>query len=257
MRRLPQVVLAATMAVIVSSLATVANAAPKSKGPTVTLDGVAVTSQWETAEFSGSASCPAGATNQELVITVTQGDQSGSERAANVVCDGKNHRFTVSVRPDVGVVFEVGNAWVEARLTATDPKSGTTLRPGTDANYVWIRPSGKITPLWPVVLNKNGSMTVTVDAVCRGPWLVNAISAEVRQPGDPLGNIDASGYFSYPDVPCDGQKHRLKLTLAPTGNRPLVAKPSNVRLMIGLEDPVHFDPVDQWRWNGTVTVVRR
>lgn len=255
MRRLLHLLI--TSAIVVGSYGlttTTAVAAPK-KSVTVTLDGVGVTSQWEFAEFSGAASCQAGAINQQLAITVTQGSHSGSTTATSIICDGKKNRFSVKVRPDVGVEFEVGNAWVEARLTVHDPKTGSASQPATDANFVWIRPSGKITPVWPAVINKDGTMTVTADAVCRGPWVVNEVTVDVRQPGDPL--LNASRAWSYPDVPCDAKKHRLTFTLTPPEGKKFVPRASNVQLSLGLEDPVEFDPVDQWWWGGTVSVVRR
>ena len=132
-------------------------AAPKGQPAKVALDGTGVTWQWEDSRFSGSMRCEAGAANARLEIKVTSGDTIGQETVTNVTCDGNTHPFDVLVRPHVGVSFPVGRAWVEARLTSEHSVTGAPLKEGRTARSVWIRPSGKVTPLWPLVINGDGT----------------------------------------------------------------------------------------------------
>lgn len=242
-------------AMLFTTAAHEAGAAPKSQPAKVTLDGTGVTWQWEDSRFSGSLRCEAGAVKASLEIKVTSGGTVGQETMTNVTCDGKTHRFDMLVRPHVGVLFPVGRAWVEARLMSEHPVTGAPLKEGRAARNLWIRPSGKVTPLWPLVINGDGTMTVRADALCRGPWLVQGIGLEVQQPGDP--QLRARDYLGYPDVPCDGKKHRVTFTLEPPAGKSFVTKPSAVQFELNLEDPVEFDPVAQWWASATVTTVRR
>lgn len=257
MRRTFQVlVLTVAMGVGFGATAPPASAAPKPKPAVVTLDGTGVTGGWDATTFFGSVRCRAGAVDPSLAVTVTQGAVVGTTVMSSVTCDGKDHRFSIDVWPSSAARrFDVGNSWVEAELTVHDPKTGAPLRVGTDANNVWIRPSGKIQPLWPLIVNGDGTLTVNANALCRGPWFITNIGVEVQQPGDPV--IGASGYLADPDVPCDGKKHRVQFILDPPEGKSFAAKPSRVDLSLDMLDPVHFDPVDQWWWRGNVAVVRR
>lgn len=157
--------------------------------------------------------------------------------------------------PEHGLPFEVGNALVEATLAVHDPETGAALQPGTDANNVWIRPSGKVTPLWPIVINKDGTMTVSANATCRGTVFVASMGVDVRQPGS--AGVEVSGYLDEPDVPCDGKKHKFQFILEPPAGKSFVARASRVDLDIYLMHPIEFDPIAQWWWRGNVAVVRR
>lgn len=236
------------------SVASIAAAATVPKPATVSLDGTGVTGGWDGTTFAGVLRCRAGATDPRLTVTVTQGEATGTTVMSSVTCDGASHRFSIDVWPSNASRFAVGNAWVSAQLTANDPVTGASLPAGRDANNVWIRPSGKITPLWPLLVDREGTMTVTTKVLCRGPWFISQAGVEVRQPG--ASGAAVSAYQSEPRVACDGKTHLLRFVLTPPPGTSFAIKPSEVYLSLDLMDPVHFDPVDQWTWRGTVRVAR-
>jgi hypothetical protein len=206
--------------------------------------------------ISGTLQCRAGSVEQELVITVTQGAESGTHAISNFPCNGKNHRFSTSLMTDpLGGPFAPGRTWVDARLTVYEPVMHDPLPQGHDANAVWLRPSVKITGVWPAVLNRNGTMTVKADAVCRGPWEAESISVQLLQPGD--SQVDGSVYLSYPNVPCDGTAHRLKIVVPPALGVKFVAKPTLVALNMSIWDAADTgDPINATGWEGTIRVVK-
>ena len=157
-------------------------------------------------------------------------------------CDGAWHRFTSeSLTDPLGGPFAPGNTWVDARLTVYDPVHFDPLGQGHDANAVWLRPNVKITAVWPMVLGSDGNVTVTVDAVCRGPWAADSIGVRLNQG---LNGLDAYGetYVGSPPVPCDGKLHRLQVVVEPLGDpptvfriRPTIRRPEHVDLGRGLD----------------------
>lgn len=223
----------------------------------VSLDGVGMLGRFDAAVISGTVQCRAGSVEQELVISVYQGNEAGTHAITDFPCDGYQHRFSTSLLTDpLGGPFVPGQSWVDARLTVHEPVMHDPLPQGHDANAVWLRPSAKITGIGPVVLSSDGTLTVTADATCRGPWATDSISVQVLQPGDT--QVDGSTWLSEPAVPCDGIKHRLQLVVDPAPGVTFVAKPTLVVLAMSIWDADDTgDPINGTSWEGTIKVVRR
>jgi len=223
----------------------------------VTLDGTGVIGRFDSAVISGSLQCRAGSVQQELVVTVTQGADSGTSVLNNFTCDGTWHRFTTeSLTDPLGGPFEPGNTWVDARLTVYEPVNYDPLPQGHDANAVWLRPNVKVTAVWPMVLGSDGNVTVTVDAVCRGPWAADSIGVNLYQG---LNGLDAYGetYVGYPPVPCDGKLHRLKVVVEPLGDTVFRIRPTILALSMSIWDEAWTgDPINGYTWQGQVRIVR-
>jgi hypothetical protein len=239
----------------VLGVAAIATAAPPPPAQ-VTLDGVGLLGRYDDALVSGSLRCQAGSVEPELVVRVTQGMVTGASAVNNVACDGAWHRFTVSVfTVSLDGPYVPGDSWVDARLTVHDPASHDPLPQGHDANNVWLRPNAKITPVWPLVINDDGTMTVTMYAVCRGPWAASSISVQLNRTSDLL--IVGTAYLESPPVICDGQRHWVEVVVEPIPGITFVEKPLRVTLFFSIWDEADTgDPINGVSWEGQIRVVR-
>lgn len=234
-------------------------AAPASAAPpaaSVSLDSIGVIGRFASAVISGGYQCPQGGVEQELAITIYQGAERGRIALSSIVCDGQQHRFTTSLLTNRLGSFQPRAAWVEATLTLEDPLRRDLVPPGDDSTAVWLRPNVQIDPVWPLVLNRNGTMTVTVDAVCRGPWATDRVGVMLAQGSD--SQVDGATYLSTPDVPCDGDLHRLRLVVRPAPGVQFDASRTTVWLGMSIwDEPDTGDPINRDTWQGQVRLVRR
>jgi len=235
-----------------------ASAAPP-PAASVSLDGTGVIGRFDSAVISGSLRCRAGSVDQQLVLTMYQGSDEGGAVLSDFTCDGQWHRFSTSALTNpLGGPFAPGDTWVEAVLTVNEPVTHNPLPQGHDANHVWLRPNVKVTAVWPMVLGSDGRVTVTVDAICRGPWAAESIYVRLNQG---LNGLDAYGetYVGSPPVPCDGRLHRLQVVVAPLGDPPTVfrIRSTTVGLSMGIWDEAWTgDPINNYSWEGQVKIVR-
>lgn len=258
MRRLLTRVLL-TGAMVLSGVIGVAASASAAPTPaaSVSLDGTGVIGRFDSAVISGKLRCRDGSVEPELVVSVYQGSEAGTHAISDITCDGAWHRFSIEMLTDpLGGPFVPGETWVDARLTVHEPVMHDPLPQGHDANAVWLRPNVKVSAVWPLVLGRDGNMRVTVDAVCRGPWAAESISVQLLQ--GPDSQVDGSSYLSYPDVPCDGQRHRLTIVVDPAPGTQFRVTRTTVGLgMLIWDEAWTGDPINGYSWEGQVGVVRR
>lgn len=245
MRRLIKVlmVLAMTLAGV-----SVAGSAAARAPMQVSLDGVGQTGGWESAYVSGTVICPSGATDVALTVVLTQGELSGQATTSDLVCDGTRHPFEVSVWSFDQ--YDPGRAWVAASLTASTA-AGSAYPVAEDANRVWLRPRASLRVRWPAVLNTDGTITLTMLAICRRPeFEVDDIYVQAIR-SDSLVTANTG------EVPCDGRWHRYRVVLEPEAGAPFTAGRLELSVQMDVWSATEGDAFGGAGWFGLIRVRAR
>jgi hypothetical protein len=199
--------------------------------------------------------CRTGLAARNLVVHVSQMGLTGSRsQPAAIPCDGTWHSVRVEVSSTTGAPFVPGMAKVTARLTVHNPTTGTIRKAGTDSRFIRLLAPAEIElGTAPVRLGSAGVVRVPVRFRCQVPWLVAELSARVTQD---YGAITGATFLTDDTrLVCDATWHRLIVRVVPSGTGTFFTGQALVDLVIDVQDPVDFDPVDQATFSQVIAIV--
>ncbi|WP_151525965.1 hypothetical protein [Serinicoccus kebangsaanensis] len=217
----------------------------------VNIAGVADLGFMDFVDVPVSYRCDPGVLDAQITWTWAQGEDTWTETFGSLTCDGTLQRTAYPM-------YDRSPGWSTATATLTGHRAGGTAVEVTRTQQVWLRPAVKVRPIWPVVLQGDGSLRVTLELRCRTVWDPASVTVDASQ-----GSTTSQFHVDYLNSPvdpgfvCDGSPHRVPFTVPAPEVGHFTSGRVGLEVEFGADWNEHGGPYDYARWAGDVKVVRR